>query len=149
LVESNGLTLHPNKTHIGNCSEKGYGFEFLGYHFEAEKRYVRKKSLKTLKDKIRSKTKRNRGDSMKKIIQELNPILRGWFNYFQHAHKTTFPYIDGFIRRRLRSLRYRQKTGQSFFGKSRYVHQMFPNAFFANYGLFTLKEAHILACQLW
>lgn len=146
-VEANGLTLHPDKTHVGNCLETGQGFEFLGYRFEGGKRFVRKKSLKALKDKIRSKTKRNRGDSITRTIQDLNPMLRGWFNYFKHAHRTTFPNVDGFIRRRLRSLRYRQKTGQSFFGKSYHVHRMFPNAHFAKHGLFTMKEAHILACQ--
>jgi RNA-directed DNA polymerase len=146
-VTANGLTLHPDKTHVGNCMEIGQGFEFLGYRFEGGKRLVRKKSLKALKDKIRSKTKRSRGVSIERIIQDLNPMLRGWFNYFKHAHRWTFPEIDGFVRRRLRSLRYKQKTGRSFFGKSHHVHKMFPNAYFAAYGLFTMYEAHRMACQ--
>ncbi len=49
-VEADGLTLHPDKTHVGNCLETGLGFEFSGC------RFVRWKSLKALKDKIRSKT---------------------------------------------------------------------------------------------
>jgi RNA-directed DNA polymerase len=40
----NGLRLHPNKTHIGDCRQQGEGFEFLGYRFEAGRRFVRKKS---------------------------------------------------------------------------------------------------------
>jgi len=99
-VNDKGLTLHPDKTHVGNCLEEGQGFEFLGYRFEAGKRWVRKKSLQALKDKIRSKTKRTRGDSMETIIKDINPMLIGWFNYFKHAHEWTFPKIDGFIRRR-------------------------------------------------
>ena len=58
-VDDKGLTLHPDTTHVGNCLVVGQGFEFLGYRFEAGKRWVRKKSLKALKDKIRNKTKRS------------------------------------------------------------------------------------------
>jgi RNA-directed DNA polymerase len=43
-VSENGLTLHPDKTHVGDCSVPGEGFEFLGYRFEAGKRWVRKKA---------------------------------------------------------------------------------------------------------
>lgn len=48
---------------MGNCLEQEQGFEFLGYRFEGGKRYVRPKSLKVLKDKIRQETKRNCGNS--------------------------------------------------------------------------------------
>ena len=89
-VAANGLTLHPMKTHVGDCRMPGQGFEFLGYRFEAGKRYVRKKSLTKLKDSIRDKTRRTRGDSLKCIIAELNPVLRGWFGYFKQAHSSTF-----------------------------------------------------------
>jgi RNA-directed DNA polymerase len=44
-VAANGLTLHPTKTHVGDCSQPGQGFEFLGYRFEAGQRRVRQKSL--------------------------------------------------------------------------------------------------------
>ena len=145
-VDGRGLALHPDKTHVGNCLEKGQGFEFLGYRFEAGKRWVRKKSLKTLKDKIRSKTRRTRGDSMETVIKDLNPMLKGWFNYFKHASKWTFPDIDGFIRRRLRSLRHKQMTGQSGFGRTTRLNQQMPNAYFTDLGLFTMKEAHAAVC---
>lgn len=146
-VESRDLILHPEKTHIGNCMIKGQGFEFLGYRFEAGKRLVRKKSLKALKDKIRNKTRRSRGDSMERIIQDLNPMLKGWFNYFKHAERWIFPEIDGFIRRRLRSLRSQQMNISTSFGKTLRLHKLMPNAYFAELGLFTLKEAHSAACQ--
>ena len=146
-VNGKGLTLHPDKTQVGECLVEGQGFEFLGYRFEAGKRWVRKKSLKALKDKIRNKTRRSRGDSMDMIIKDLNPMLKGWFNYFKHAHKWTFSGIDGFIRRRLRSLRHKQRTGQAGFGRSKHLHQLMPNAYFTRYGLFTMKEAHAMACQ--
>jgi RNA-directed DNA polymerase len=74
-VKDNGLRLHPGKTHIGDCRNRGEGFEFLGYRFEAGLRHVRKKSFDRLKDNIRAKTKRTRGDSLARVIESLNPIL--------------------------------------------------------------------------
>jgi RNA-directed DNA polymerase len=73
-VSDNGLTLHPDKTHLGNCLEQDQGFEFLGYRFEAGKRWVRSKSRQALRDKIRDKTKRNRSGSLEEIIKYLNPM---------------------------------------------------------------------------
>jgi hypothetical protein len=102
-VAANGLTLHPTKTHVGDCRVPGQGFEFLGYRFEAGKRLVRQKSLDKLKDTIREKTGRNRGDSLECVIADLNRTLRGWFGYFKHAHPYVFQSIDGSVRRRLRS----------------------------------------------
>ena len=51
-VSENGLTLHPEKTHVGDCRIPGQGFEFLGYRFEAGRRFVRKKSMNKLKDRF-------------------------------------------------------------------------------------------------
>lgn len=145
-VEGNGLTLHPDKTRVGDCLETGQGFDFLGYRFEAGKRWVRKKSLKALKEKLRSKTGRTRGESLKGIIEELNPILRGWFGYFKHAHKTEFKPLDGLIRRRLRAL-LRKREKRPGFGRCRADQARWPNAFFAGQGLFTLAGAHAKASQ--
>jgi RNA-directed DNA polymerase len=76
-VEENGLTLHPDKTHVGDCLVAGQGFEFLGYRFEAGRRRVRDKSLKGFKDKVREKTRRTRGDSLRTIVEDLTPMIRG------------------------------------------------------------------------
>jgi len=145
-VTANGLTLHPDKTHLGDCRVEGQGFEFLGYRFEAGKRWVRKKSLMSLKDKIRAKTKRNEGNSIAYVIASLNPTLRGWYGYFQHAHRFTFSTIDGFVRRRLRAMLRKQKhrPGQ---GQCLHDHKQWPNAFFADLGLFTMSKAHRSVCQ--
>jgi RNA-directed DNA polymerase len=141
---ANGLTLHPDKTRIGDARQPGQGFEFLGYRFEGGRRYVRKKSLKAFRDKLRVKTKRNRGVSLDRIIADLNPMLRGWFGYFKHAVPSVFRDTDGFIRRRLRAiLRRRQK--RSGFGSCLNDHESWPNAFFASLGLFTLSTARYRA----
>jgi len=145
-VERHGLSLHPDKTHIGDCRIKGQGFDFLGYHFEAGKRWVRKKSLKVLKDKIRENTHRTCGKSMRAIIDKLNPMLRGWFGYFKHAMQWTFSSLDGFIRRRLRAILRKQqkKPGQ---GRCYADQSKWPNKYFAAAGLFSLKEAWQTASQ--
>lgn len=145
-VQANGLSLNPDKTHVGDCREEGQGFEFLGYRFEAGQRWVRRKSLTAIRDRIRAKTGRTRGDSLACIIAELNPMLRGWYGYFQHAHPWTFSMMDGFVRRRLRSLRRRQQKHPGA-GHTMADHQRWPKAFFADLGLFTMAEAHALASQ--
>ncbi|WP_260296055.1 group II intron reverse transcriptase/maturase, partial [Sedimenticola hydrogenitrophicus] len=145
-VEANGLRLHPDKTHIGDCREKGQGFEFLGYRFEAGRRWVRKKSLKALKEKIRRKTRRTCGNSLEHVIGELNPMLRGWFNYFQHARRWTFARIDPFLRRRLRAILRKQEKRPGM-GRCHADHVRWPNKYFADAGLFTMAEAWHLASQ--
>jgi RNA-directed DNA polymerase len=145
-TKQNGLQLSQEKTHIGNCLEVGQGLEFLGYRFEGGRRYVRSKSLKKFKDTIRSKTRRTRGDSIENIISDLNPTIKGWFEYFKHSHHYTFSNLDGFIRRRLRAvLRKQEKRPGS--GKTGRDHRQWPNAFFAERGLFTMYEAYVSACQ--
>jgi RNA-directed DNA polymerase len=145
-VVENGLALHADKTHVGNCVLPGQGFEFLGYRFEAGKRWVRRKSLKALKDRIRARTKRTRGTSLDQIIEGLNPMLRGWFGYFKHANPYVFKVVDGFIRRRLRAILRKQQKRPGM-GRCLGDHKRWPNAFFAEHGLFTMTEAHGLASQ--
>ena len=145
-MQANGLTLNLDKTHVGDCREEGQGFDFLGYRFEAGQRWVRRKSLTAIRDRIRAKTGRTRGDSLACIIAELNPMLQGWYGYFQHAHPWTFSGMDGFVRRRLRSLRRKQQKRPGT-GRTLADHHRWPNAFFAELGLFTMTEAHALASR--
>jgi RNA-directed DNA polymerase len=140
---SAGLTLHPTKTRLVDAHEEG--FEFLGYRFAGGTRRPRAKSLKKFKDTIRAKTKRTSGQSLAQIIKDTNGTLQGWFAYFKHSQSRTFPPLDGWIRRRLRSIlrkRHRGKGTSPGFDNIRW-----PNAFFAKQGLFSLREAHAQACQ--
>ena len=139
-VTANGLTLHPDKTRIVDSQQPGQGFEFLGYRFEAGRRFVRKKSLKAFKDKVRAKTGRSRGDSLARIVADLNPTLRGWFEYFKHATPIVLINLDRLVRRRLRAI-LRKQDKRPGFGRCRADHQRWPNAFFAKQGLFTFKTA--------
>jgi RNA-directed DNA polymerase len=138
-----GLTLHPTKTRIVNAREDV--FEFLGYRFKKGKHYPRAKSISKLKDTIRAKTKRTSGKCLRAIIGSLNQTLRGWFEYYKHSYKTTFPALDGWIRMRLRSI-LRKRRGRRGRGRGS-DHNRWPNAFFAEQGLYSLKAAHALACQ--
>ncbi|MBV8397236.1 MAG: group II intron reverse transcriptase/maturase [Acetobacteraceae bacterium] len=139
-VEENGLRLHPNKTRLGDCRRPGEGFEFLGYRFEAGRRFVRKKSLNRFKDSIRNRTPRTRGSSLERIVADLNPLLKGWFSYFKHAYQTEFMSLDGFIRRRLRAILRKQNKGPGF-GLCQRDSRRWPNTFFAHAGLFALHTA--------
>jgi len=145
-VEANGLSLHPDKTHIGDCRINGQGFEFLGYRFEAGKRWVRKKSLDAFKAKVREKTRRTCGISIERVKDNLNPMLRGWYGYFKHADLWEFPKLDGFIRRRLRAILRKQEKRPGF-GRCHADHRRWPNAYFAALGLFTMTEARMSASQ--
>lgn len=138
-----GLTLHPTKTAVVNAITDG--FDFLGYRFEAGQRRPRRKSLMKLKDTIRALTPRTAGRSLARIIEDLNQTLRGWFEYFKHSRPTTFPPLDGWIRRRLRNI-LRKQNGRSGIARGG-ENLRWPNAYFAAHGLLSLRAAHAQARQ--
>lgn len=139
-MESNGLKLHPEKTRLVDMTNSD-GFDFLGYRFKRGKRFPRAKSKKKLMDKIRHLTRRKNGHSLKSVITQINPILRGWFGYFKHCYKTTFPDIDGWIRMRLRSI-LRKRQGKRGRGRGS-DHRRWPNKYFERMGLYSVTNAHL------
>ena len=143
-TEQAGLWLHPIKTRIVDATQPG-GFDFLGYHFEGGKKWPREKSLRKFRDTIRAKTRRTNGHSLKVVVEDLNRTLQGWFGYFKHSYPTTFRTQDGWVRGRLRSI-LRKRSGRR--GRAcGEDHHRWPNAFFAEQGLFSLTHAHAIACQ--
>lgn len=143
-VSSVGLALHPEKTCIVDATQPG-GFDFLGYRFEQGRRRPSPKSLKRFKDTVRSKTGRSCGTSLQFVIADLNRSLVGWFEYFKHSHVSIFRPLDGWIRMRLRSILRRRSRRKGRGGG--FDHFRWPNAFFADRGLFSLTAAHASACQ--
>jgi len=138
-VEDNGLTLHPTKTKVVDSQVEG--FDFLGYSFRDRLRLPRKKSMDKLKDSIRAKTKRTNGCSLTRIAGSLSLTLQGWFGYFKHCHWKVFPEVDGWVRGRLRSILRKRKGGR---GRGRGTdHQRWPNTYFAELGLYSLKAAQV------
>jgi RNA-directed DNA polymerase len=140
LVTERGLTLHADKTSLVDIQQPGQGFDFLGYHFVSGTRWPRKKSLKKFKNTIRGKTKRSNGRSIADIIDDVNKTSQGWFEYFKHSHRTTFKPLDGWIRRRLRSILrdYNKRRGIS----RGWDNRQWPNKYFQDLGYFSLHDAH-------
>lgn len=86
-------------------SRKLLGYSFWDVLGRAVKRRVSAKSLTALKDKVRTITKRNRGRSIRHVVDELREYLVGWKNYYQLADTPRiFADLDGWIRHRLRAL---------------------------------------------
>jgi len=139
-----GLALHPDKTRIVEAAQPG-GFDFLGYRFDRGRKWPSKKSEKKLRAKLRPITRRTNGHSLKQIVADVNRVTRGWFGYFKHGYRTTFPSLDGWIRMRLRSIK-RRRMGLK--GRARGAdHQRWPNDYFARHGLFSMTAAHAAAVQ--
>ena len=138
-VSEAGLTLHPEKTRIVNATQPG-GFDCLGDHFERGRKWPRKKSLMKLKDRVRAQTSRLDGRSLSAIVVDVNRSLRGWYQYCQHSRASTFSAVDGYVRRRLRSLLQWRLDGV---GKGiGATHQRWPNEWFAHGGLLSLAAEH-------
>ena len=89
-----GLPLHPEKTRIVHITR---GFEFLGYKVGRGKGLRHKaggpslyalptdRSIKRFKDKVRTATNRRNPKDLEGVLAELNPIVRGWGNYYRRA----------------------------------------------------------------
>jgi RNA-directed DNA polymerase len=142
-VAEAGLTLHPEKTRI--VDERVESFDFLGYKFLKHRRFPRKKSLAKFREAIRAKTPRKNGHSLTWIISDVNRTLRGWFEYFKHSYPRAFVGLDQWVRMRLRSV-LRKRRGIRGRGGG-FDHHRWPNAFFAEQGLFSLVTAHAQAVQ--
>jgi len=140
-VAQAGLTLHPEKTRIVDAAQEG--FDFLGYHFSGGRRWPRDKSLMKFKDAIRRKTPRNHGYSLEVIIANVNRTTWGWFEYFKHTSYTSvFRGLDGWLRRRLRRVLLKRHKVRRHSGLGN-AHQRWPNAYFAERGLFSMETAHV------
>ncbi len=125
ILKQLGVELHPQKTRIVHVR---YGFEFLGYkikrgykklHLPESKirsqarqdalyAYPKAKSISRFMDQVRQRTKRTMPLQTKELIEELNPLLRGWGEYYKRAHiRKLFQRLDGWVRRRIWSHRYK------------------------------------------
>jgi RNA-directed DNA polymerase len=100
-----GLRLSGAKTRVCHVDE---GFDFLGWHIQRRRRrgqngkqavytYPSKKALAAEIDKVRSLTRRAQHRTLANLLRRLNPVLRGWCNYFRHGvSSSTFSYLDHF-----------------------------------------------------
>jgi RNA-directed DNA polymerase len=122
ILGSLGLRLHPDKTRTVDLREGREGLDFLGCHFHArmsgriwQERRVRRyylhrwpsqRAMKRLREKVRDRTGRNRaGQDIREVIADLNPVLRGWGNYFRTGNAAVkFRQADNYVVHRLRGL---------------------------------------------
>jgi RNA-directed DNA polymerase len=126
ILKQLGVELHPQKTRIVHVR---YGFEFLGYKIKRGKRtlylpeskirsqarqgalyaYPKEKSIRRFMERVRQRTKRKNPLRTKELIAELNPLLRGWGEYYKRAHvRLLFNRLDRWILHRIRSHRYKR-----------------------------------------
>ncbi len=115
------LTLHPEKTRKVNLTDGKEGFDFLGCHLHKrmsgkllEQKGIRRyylqrwpsvKSMRRVREKIHGFTDRSRNGvkDVRELIGDLNPVLRGWGNYFCTGNAARkFNQLDGYVHRRLR-----------------------------------------------
>jgi RNA-directed DNA polymerase len=104
-----GLRLSEAKTRIAHIDE---GFDFLGFRIQRRTKrgsnrrvvytYPSKKALGAIIDKVRNLTRRSSHPSLVILLRRLNPVLRGWCNYFRHGvSAATFHYLGAFAWRRV------------------------------------------------
>ena len=95
------LTVNPQKTEVVNSRE---GVKFLGMVIHTGYTRIREKKVCGFKEKVKKRTRRNSPVNLEKVIKDLNPVLRGFANYFKAANcKKVFNELAKWIRRRLRA----------------------------------------------
>lgn len=96
------LTVNKTKTHIAHSSD---GVEFLGVIIGSKYTWIQPKKIQNFKQRVKAMTKRNGGKPLDKVIAELNPVLRGFANYFSIANCSgVFKALTAWVRRRLRAV---------------------------------------------
>ena len=127
ILERLGLGLHPQKTRRVNLYDGKEGFDFLGCHLHKRlsgrlweqkrqrlyflQRWPSQRSMQRIRQRVRELTPRSRCHAdIRQVIADLNPILRGWGQYFRTGNAATrFQQLDSYIWRRLRNLRIARK----------------------------------------
>ena len=99
-----------------------------------------------VKDKVRELTRRNSPKSTEETVRRMNQTLKGWFNYFRASSGYSLAGLDGWIRRRLRSL-FRRRTHRRGISGGREDNQRWPNAYFESIGLFSTEHAQRVYIQ--
>jgi RNA-directed DNA polymerase len=167
LADTLKLTVNRTKSAVA----RPWVRKFLGYSLtwhKAPKLRIAPTSLKRLEDKVRDVLKGARGRSVRAVITELNPILRGWMAYFRLTEtKKVVEELDGWVRHKLRCILWRQwkrpytraqnlmKAGlteerafRSAFNQrgpwwnsgASHMNQAFPKSFFERLGLVSLLD---------
>ena len=99
------LKVNEGKTHITHSDN---GVKFLGVIINSYHTRIQEKELSAFKVKVKQLTKRNGGRNLADVLKRLNPVLRGFINYFKIANITgILKGLAGWVRRRLRAVQRR------------------------------------------
>jgi len=158
------LKVNDTKTHISDISK---GVAFLGFIIKGKWISIHPKRIERFKDKIRKLTQRNQGINIERIVKELNPVIRGWANYFRIANcKTLYEELFAWIKRRLRSKKMKEWKSYKSFHKAlrrrgykgkfkkismtrwrnsccQLIHMALPNEWFKEIGVVNLSEIQV------
>ena len=133
LEKELNLKLNSQKTKI---THKSQTFEFLGFlfgHGYSDYKIPRERAIKTFKEKVRHITRRQQPKSMSQIISELNPVVRGWGNYFLKGNcQRIFVQLDFWLRNRVTAFKLKRQGG--------YGHREYPYSQLRAQGCVFLKD---------
>jgi group II intron reverse transcriptase/maturase len=148
-----GLELHPEKTRRVELYDGKEGFDFLGCHLHKRmsgklweekrkrvyflQRWPSKRSMQRIRQRVKQVAPNSRQhEDLRDVISELNPILRGWGQYFRTGNAgTRFIQIDDYVVSRLRTLCVKRKGRNLRPGES----TKWTREYFENLGLFRLR----------
>jgi group II intron reverse transcriptase/maturase len=112
-----GLHLHPDKTRIVDLRQGAEGFDFLGFHHRMVASWKRPgrfwlhkwpspRAMASIRAKIRERTAASRvGWDLKTVVDDLNPVLRGWGAYFRQGNSNAkFGAVDDYVHERMARL---------------------------------------------
>jgi RNA-directed DNA polymerase len=152
-LASLGLGLHPDKTKVVDLRQGREGLDFLGCHFHARMsgrlherygivryylhRWPAQQAMKRLRAKVRDRTGRNRaGADIREVIADINPLLRGWGNYFRTGNAADkFRQADDYVVQRLRSLMVKKRGRNLRAGQA----DQWTEQWFNGHGLYRLR----------
>jgi group II intron reverse transcriptase/maturase len=148
-----GLQLHPDKTRRAELFDGKEGFDFLGCHLHKRlsgklleqkgqrlyflQRWPSQRSMQRIRQRVKELTPRSRCHAdIRDVIADLNPVLRGWGNYFRTGNAAKrFNQLDDYVHGRLRSLRVKRKGRQLRTGEA----ASWTRESFENLGLHRLR----------
>ena len=152
ILQGLRLELHPTKTRLVELGLGKEGFDFLGCHLRIVRshfkgrcylfRWPSRRAMKSVRSRIHDSTTRRRWAGLKdirEVIAEINPILRGWGNYFRTGNASgKFQAVDRYVRERLLRLLLR-RGGQRRPDGRRMRSTQWPHRRFVNeHGLYQL-----------
>jgi group II intron reverse transcriptase/maturase len=153
ILERLGLELHPEKTGRVELYDGKQGFDFLGCHLHKRlsgklweqkrqrlyflQRWPSQRSMQRIRQRVKELTPRSRCHAdIRNVIADLNPVLRGWCNYFRTGNASTrFNQLDTYVWRRLCAMRVK-RAGRNL--KPGEV-ERWSRDYFHNLGLFRLR----------